>query len=158
MKNLKHNISGFTLIEVVTSIVMLSLLAVSILAYMAKPFNDKAINFNDISLIVNNSEQLFKSWIRNVGPTPNVAASYHTDGYSVDCSASNPALICRNDLGDNVKYTINANVVSDSISPGALLTTPLWNVNLTVSFYTRTSASSSWVLYTSANKTFKVLQ
>ena len=149
------------MIELIILIVVTSILAVAILASMTKQTSDKAISFNDISLIVNNTEETFKSWIHLVGPDgiTGTPAAAIVNNFSTECvSLPSPSVICRNVISDTVKYQINATTTSNSISASPLSSVNAWTVTFNVVFSTRATASASWVEYLTVNKSFMVLQ
>ncbi len=162
-KTLK-NICGFTLLEMILAIVIISILSIAVLGALVKPFNEQAIDFNDVKLIVNNVDDIYYSILKKYGPDPVPGFTFGIDGYTQDCSEtvteqSIDFLLCKtNDLGDNVKYTINSSVTNSSISAPPLQDIQIWNVDYSIVFYTRISTTATWNEYIAVNRTLKVPQ
>ena len=151
----KLYIKGVVLVELVVFITIAAILLVTLFSTLTRNINDKLIDFNDMVLITNNSEEVFHIWTNKLADIRGIKTC---DTFP---NITNP-LLCKINLGDNVKYTIEADYAtlpfeSDFNIP-PLQNTTITTINLSVIFYTRQTTTSSWSQYTTMNRTFKVLK
>ncbi|NQY41809.1 MAG: prepilin-type N-terminal cleavage/methylation domain-containing protein [Legionellales bacterium] len=161
-RNTSKYMSGFSFLEMILSIVIISILSVAVLGSLIKPFNEKVVDFNDIQLVVNNTEEIFSSVLKKYGPESVPGLPFSINDYSRDCSeeispGSIEYLLCKsNDFGNNVKYSINSTVSGSSISAPPLQEIEIWEVEYAIVFYVRKSIAASWNEYITVNRILKV--
>ena len=161
-RSILKNINGFSFLEMILSIVIISIIAIAVLGSLIKPFNEKTVDFNDIQLVINNTEEIFSSVLKKYGPEPVPGLPFGINDFSRDCSEEISAdsieyLLCKaNDFGNNIKYSISSTVSDSSISASPLQEIETWEVDYSIIFFIRKSSAASWNEYITVNRLLKV--
>lgn len=148
-------ITGFTILEIIIAMAIISVLSIPVLRILIQQPRLQAITFNDMHVVINNTHNIYRALLELDHNTqgnpiqqwvnPNNANVIDCFDPEVNITNNIYSLVCKNNLGNNTKYSINSNTFSSNIiNPFDGSNNNSTTISYHIRFYTRLSANDNW--------------